>query len=344
MEKIPQSGSVGDAADEPVKNDISTERFESYARMRQAVEYLQEDHNASRALEQKKVRGNYQPWLVYDVPLAFEEGEPLESMGYDKFFAGVLNGKKIETYLHDVYGERALNVAEFGGPFRKASRDLGKKVNVQSSLGVTLVDHRDEEEKWTDAEYAHSVVEGDIFLKNFKETDDGPTKQGLGAVNRWINKNGKIDFLIVRLIGPLLSFMHNSVGQYPKTVKEKQASFTTSIPDVESMQYVFFRSFTKWYETLSADGTILMEAPGDVEKLIQTLRDMFVDENGNQLFEIRTELVVDREVTVEDLPKLRRKEVSSKDFPSLTRTLLLLRRLPGSPDKLSINELMKGLK
>lgn len=343
MEEIPRSHTEDNAEG----LNTETKMDSSYRRLRQAVDYLQENTIKLVGLEREKVAQSRRPWLVYDTPLEFAAGEPLADSGYDynRYFSSVLEGQKIEDYLASIFGRRSVNIAEFGGPFRAASADIAKKVNVNASLGLTLVDHRSEDQKWEDAENSHSVVEGDIFLSDFKQAEDGEKKPGLGEVDKWIRKNGKIDFLLVRLAGPYLSFLNNDKGEYPKNILRVQPEFKNKIPDIGAMQYIFVRNFTKWYETLAEGGVILADIPGDFKKEIETLADRFVDNNGNKLFDIKAEVSMEKDITTEDVQRLKKlgeeeRKRGLEEIPGIYTTAIKLRRLPGSPDKLSVDDLI----
>lgn len=293
---------------------ISTENTfrENYRKFRRAYKFLRElsilNYNAENAHKQR----TGQPWPRYDSGLVGGVDLRGNPAGFNDEFGGLM-GKlgSIEDYIEAHYPKRAIILMELGGSARNLVNDLEKKgVSIEASTGVELDDHREPYEIWEDVGINHTVLSTDIFSEPYSDGEAGIEFRGMKPVEEWLHKQerDKCDLIIFRIIGPLFSF---SMEYLPEEDEEL----------FEHLNIIFLRSFLKWYEFLSEDGTMLATCPNNVADQIIKFANI-IDPEGKK-FEIETEESV----------------FNDKQFVKLAYTRLRLKRLKGSPDKISMKEL-----
>lgn len=268
------------------------EKRYSFSEVKSAIDYMHYAANRTVGLEREFQSRIGTPFPLYDSPLANDNYSLIERRGYDGAFKEVLGGKTIADYLKEHYGKRQLNIGEFGGPFRRASRDLERAgVSINESIGITLVDHRTEEERWGDAANSHTVLEANIFSMLGNDDND---RAGLDSVEEWLeNKDDiKLDLIICRLGIALVDFN-------PVTEEEKRAFQRANLdedsrrfinrPDANLLRTIFLKSVLRWYKFLSEDGTMLIECPGQTADLIKEMAKRVKTADGKTALEVEVD-------------------------------------------------------
>lgn len=179
----------------------------------------------------EKNRNN--PYTVFDSSLAqfnhdFESTLPKDC-------------KDIKQYLETRYSQKIGRMvgAELGGPGCNLFKDL--EPLFQKTVGFTL--HADQNLKLG---INHEVIEADVFSRRMIDNSNGDIN-GYQAIEKWIQLNGKVDFLIERMVG-----------------------------GISTMEINHFMLITKrWYKLLSENGTVFLQFPvlsKQIEETIKTLK------------------------------------------------------------------------
>jgi|GEM_PF-1975836 len=285
---------------------------ENYRKFRKAYKFLKELSVLHFNDEKDHKERTGQPWPRYDSGLVGGIDLRGNPVGFNEEFGGLMGELgSIEAYIKANYPKRAIILMELGGSARNLVYDLEKRgVGIEASAGVELADHREPYEVWEDVAINHEVLNTDIFCEPYSDGESDIKFSGMEPIAEWLGKQerDKCDLIIFRIIGPLFNF---SLEYLPKGEKEI----------FEHLNIIFLRSFLKWYDFLSEDGTMLATCPNNVaDQIIKFAR--VIDPEG-KYFEIETEEAI----------------FTDKQFVDLAYTRLRLKRLKGSPDKISLKEL-----
>lgn len=235
MEKEPennleQGANIGQATPEDsLREDLEAIR-------ERTLKYIQKEKDA--------VQKGESPWGRFDSPLEYydiysDEGKTIKMADL------------IDTQYEKRLGK--LKGMEIGGTGSQLFQDLNSKPRFEKSLGVTLLDHRAEELKKKDADNHHEVIEADVFSLGFVDKE-GTFHPGFEKVIEWSKRNGKADFIIEYMSGPI-----DFRGTYLR---------------------VFLFALKRWYELLAEDGTMIVETPVNILKNIpQEIKDKLEQSN-----------------------------------------------------------------
>lgn len=170
-----------------------------------------------------------------------------EIITYERDFHDVLSPfESFNEFLKKVYASKKgqLIGIELGGPgvnlFEGFERDIFKK-----TAGITLKKLPEHEGKIN-----HEVIEADVFLR------DSQGGRSWNTVLDWVEKNGKPDFIIERMVGPLGS------------IRDKQ---------------FFLMILDRWYKILNENGCMFIQLPkiismNDYSNIFSHLREKFADQ------------------------------------------------------------------
>ena len=131
---------------------------------------LRRARKESLDLENKEgIIGPDNVWGAYDSHLTSFDSR----FGYQELLGIPIpeNESAIATYLNKTYEEEkgSLVAIELGGVGSKLFSDLAKYHIFRKTAGFTLGDSRDSEQKTTDSEINHDVVEANIFSSSFAD-------------------------------------------------------------------------------------------------------------------------------------------------------------------------------
>ena len=201
--------------------------------IREKIQLFRE--RAVKDIKREREEGKF-AWPNYDSPLSF----------YRDYFQLPEGCNSLLDYLNQVYKLKLgkLKGMEIGGTGSRLFADLNTGHIFEKSLGVTLVDTRDDELKKTDDDNSHDVVPANAFLSGFEM--DGEQFPGWEKVEEWINKNGKVDLIIEDMKGPMVA-MSYSDGP------------------------LLLNAMLRWYQTLEVGGTMFVVLPATLESTMKQI-------------------------------------------------------------------------
>jgi len=172
--------------------------------------------------------------MGYEAVSAYHNYEYYDSSieKFNRDFANIMAG---EVYLQDFVKHQYTNkvgvmrAMELGGPARRLFLQGFTPGIFSATAGVVLQDIRTEDEQVRDAKHNHDVISANVFTK-----DGDPKFPGWNTVEEWVDKHGKPDLLIERMVGPL--------------------------HDVHSTD-AFVAILSRWFSLLNEKGTIFFEVP-----------------------------------------------------------------------------------
>ena len=274
------------------------------SRIRVANKVIQDRVVHFTDIEKNAMQGRKKPWHVYDSSI--NSGHYNFSQEFDEVLDGC---STIPEYLQKIYGDEWLRVAEFGGTFVSGSRDLQEcsNLNIDSTVGFSLVDTRSDTQRWSDTENAHKVIEANVFGPTFRRVSFEGFKKtnrrypGFDVVRQEVQDNGKFHLVLERMAAPIRDF------------------FKSDEVDPEILKVKFLKSVLNWYETAPNNGTLLITVCDiNVHEINKLIKKIDIDPK-NPIFE---------------------SEVMSVEIGGLVSSTVRIRRLPGSPDKISLRDLL----
>lgn len=203
---------------------------EAHPTLKESLENIRQQSISYINQEKQNHNEDKSPWNRYDSPLDYYDFHDAEG----KLF-------KVVNYLDQEYKEQlgSLIGIELGGPGSQLFEDLNEAPRFKKSLGVTLVDFRDGERKKADQANNHEVLEANIFSSGFIEA--GQRYPGFEEVQKWVKRNGKANFIIEHMSGPIDNL------------------------DL-SDELVFQFCLKRWYELLGESGTMFVQTPFRLEE------------------------------------------------------------------------------
>jgi hypothetical protein len=186
----------------------------------------------SAAINTEEIREN-NGWEYYDSTMD----------SYSESFKSVMEGERdLNNFVRNFFRERKQRPIgiELGGPAVKLFAGFDHNT-FSNTAGFTL-------KKLPEYEHIqnHEVIEADVFLKT---GDERSWNQVLG----WVQKNGKPDFIIERMVGPL--FMIRGLD-------------------------LFFMILKRWVNILNNGGLMLIQVPPHIfRKIITKSGPGFIDKD-----------------------------------------------------------------
>lgn len=181
----------------------------------------------SAAINTEEIREN-NGWEYYDSTID----------SYSESFKSVMGGERdLNNFVRNFFKERKQRPIgiELGGPAVKLFAGFDHNT-FSKTAGFTL-------KKLPEHEHVqnHEVVEADVFLKEgrdrFRKQVLDEDKRSWNQVLDWVQKNGKPDFIIERMVGPL--FMIRDLN-------------------------LFFMLLKRWVNILNEGGLMLVQIPPHV--------------------------------------------------------------------------------
>lgn len=151
-----------------------------------------------------------------------------EASSYEWDFKNLLTPySTFNEYIKSVYSERlgSLVGVEFGGPGIEFFKSIEENV-FKKTAGFTLRSLPEHENT-----SKHEIIDADVFSKI---TNRNIFERSWANVEEWIKENGKPDFIVERMVGPLMG--------------------------IRSPQ-VFLLIFDRWYGILNDEGSMFIEIP-----------------------------------------------------------------------------------
>jgi hypothetical protein len=175
-------------------------------------------------------------WEIYDAP--FNQ--------FNESFRRSLPEGGFQAFVDTHYGERKgqLIGMELGGP---GSNFFGgfEEGTFKETVGVTLNDLRQTNQKETDNSRHHSIIEADVFSikPHLAGHEYFPARQWR-TVEEWVQTHGQPDMIIERILSPMNHIKHKEI---------------------------FLAILNRWYKLLAPEGTIFFGGPRNHHETIPVL-------------------------------------------------------------------------
>ncbi len=175
-------------------------------------------------------------WEIYDAPL--DE--------FNRSFKKSLPEGGFQAFVDMYYKERKgqLIGMELGGP---GSNFFGgfDEGTFKETVGVTLNDLRETNQKEADDSRHHSIIEADVFsIKPHAEGYEYFPARQWRTVKEWVQTHGQPDMIVERMLGPM------------NHIKRKE---------------IFLAILDRWYTLLAPEGTIFFGGPKNHHATIPVL-------------------------------------------------------------------------